>query len=141
MANNYIAKIENTGIRPSVQRVAVYTYLCQHPIHPTVDTVYTALSPVYPTLSRTTIYNTLKLFAEKGLVQTIQIEDDKLRFDANTEPHLHFKCTKCGNVFDVFDEKILKNINTQCSQVVPEGFSVEKIQTNIWGICNKCSEK
>ena len=137
----YITKISETGIRPSVQRVAIYAYLCEHPIHPTVDMVYLALAPVYPTLSRTTIYNTLKLFAEYGLVQTIQIEDDKLRYDANMTPHLHFKCVKCGKVYDIFNEKLLNEIDKECSNLLPSDFTVEKIQTNIWGVCSDCAEK
>ncbi len=62
MNNNYNSILENAGIRPSVQRVAIYTYIKENPIHPDVDTVYSALSPMYATLSKTTVYNTLKLF-------------------------------------------------------------------------------
>jgi len=65
MADNYHTRLNAVGIRPSVQRVAVYAYLCEHPVHPTVETVYSALSSDYPTLSKTTIYNTLRLFEEK----------------------------------------------------------------------------
>jgi Fe2+ or Zn2+ uptake regulation protein len=103
--------------------------------------VYSALSPVYPTLSRTTIYNTLKLFADSGLVQVIRIEDDRLRYDADTSPHLHFKCRKCGNVFDITDEETLRKINADCIALLPAGFSAERIQTNIWGLCSTCVQK
>ena len=64
---NYHTTLSEAGVRPSVQRVAVYSYLCEHPVHPTVETLYASLSPEYPTLSKTTIYNTLKLFEEKKL--------------------------------------------------------------------------
>ena len=101
---NYHTTLSEAGVRPSVQRVAVYSYLCEHPVHPTVETLYASLSPEYPTLSKTTIYNTLKLFEEKNLVHSLKIEDDKLRYDADIRPHIHFKCEKCGKVFDVFDD-------------------------------------
>jgi len=100
--------------------------------------VYTALAPQYPTLSRTTIYNTLKLFAESGLVQSIQIEDDKLRYDADITPHIHFKCIKCGRVFDVFDRAMLEKFNSACCSLLPQNFIAQKIQTNIWGTCSNC---
>ena len=74
---NYHTTLSEAGVRPSVQRVAVYSYLCEHPVHPTVETLYASLSPEYPTLSKTTIYNTLKLFEEKKLVHSLKIEDDK----------------------------------------------------------------
>lgn len=137
----YADKINAKGIRPSVQRVAIYKYVCEHKTHPTVDTVYSALYPKYPTLSRTTVYNTLHLFSEQNLVQTIKIEDDELRYDANMAPHLHFKCTKCGKIYDIFDTQTLPMFNIKCLELMPKGFSVQQIQTNIWGLCQDCSKK
>ena len=137
----YSEKINSKGIRPSVQRVAIYKYVCEHKIHPTVDTVYSALSPKYPTLSRTTVYNTLHLFSEQNLVQTIKIEDDELRYDADMTPHLHFKCTNCGKVFDIFDTEALPAFNTKCVSLMPQGFVVAHLQTNIWGLCPDCSSQ
>src|SRR5574344_3114056 len=119
MGNDYFAVLTKSGIRPSVQRVAVYGYLCEHPEHPTVDTVYAALSPDYPRLSKTTVYNTLKLLADNGLIQTIQIEEDKLRYDANTEPHLHFKCLECGKIIDVFSKRSIDKCNSDFGKMLP----------------------
>lgn len=141
MQNNYHEIISNAGIRPSVQRVAVYEYLDCHKNHPSVETVFAELSPKYPTLSRTTIYNTLKLFEEKKLVQSIQIEDDKLRYDCDTSDHIHFKCSKCGNVFDVFDGTKIPVQNVSINSLLPQGFKPEKVQTNIWGLCSDCSSR
>jgi Fur family transcriptional regulator, peroxide stress response regulator len=141
MPENYHTRLDAAGIRPSVQRVAVYSYLCEKRNHPTVETVYDALSPSYPTLSRTTIYNTLKLFEEKHLVQSIQIEDDKLRYDADMSQHLHFKCEKCGHIFDIFDDRELPLFTAQCNKLLPAGSKILKVQTNIWGICADCGKK
>ena len=54
------------NIKPSMQRIAIMEYLMEHRTHPSADEIYTALSPSMPTLSKTTVYNTLKLFAEQG---------------------------------------------------------------------------
>ncbi len=126
-------KLISKNIRPSVQRIAILNYLIENPIHPTVDTIYLALSPSIPTLSKTTVYNTLKQFAELNLVQTITIEDGELRYDADTSNHIHFKCNSCGKIFDIFSS-IEIPIN-----VIPEGFEIQKTQTNIWGLCKDCS--
>lgn len=141
MANKYHTTLENAGIRPSIQRVAIYSYLCEHPTHPDVETVYYDLNPIYPTLSKTTVYNTLKLFEDKKIVQSIKIEDDKLRFDATMTPHIHFKCNLCGQIFDIFDECKSSIFNFDTSEILPKGFSTNKMQTNLWGLCDKCSEK
>ena len=54
--------LKNHGIRPSMQRMAIMEYLMSSCKHPSVDVIYTNLLPKMPTLSRTTIYNTLELF-------------------------------------------------------------------------------
>ncbi len=134
MLKNYAEVLQNADIRPSVQRIAVYSYLCEHPVHPDVETVYAALYPSYPTLSKTTVYNTLKLFEDKKIIQSIKIDDDKLRFDAEMGNHYHFKCMKCGNIFDIFEDSEIP-----IKPELPAGFKLQKIQTNLWGVCKNCN--
>ena len=93
------------NLRPSQQRIAVMKYLLDHHTHPTAETIYAALSPNYPTLSRTTVYQTLDKLYATGLAQKIVIEDGEMRFDADTSDHGHFKCVTCGEVFDFFYPK------------------------------------
>ena len=57
--------LKENGIKPSYQRMKIYEFLLQNRIHPTVDTIYRALNKEIPTLSKTTVYNTLNLFIEK----------------------------------------------------------------------------
>ena len=134
MTNEQIAeKLIEKNIRPSVQRIAIYDFLVNNQIHPTVETIYNALSSSIPTLSRTTVYNTLRQFIECGLAQSVKIEDGELRYDAITSNHLHFKCTKCGKIYDIFQAIDIPD------GILPEGFRETKIQTNIWGICKDCS--
>lgn len=89
------------GIRPSVQRIAIMKYLLSHRTHPTVDEIYTALAPEIPTLSKTTVYNTLHLLYEHGAILLISIDPANTHFDGYTHPHAHFLCTKCTKVYDV----------------------------------------
>ena len=90
------------GIRPSLQRIAVLEYLMQHHTHPTADSIYNGLASDIPTLSRTTVYNTLHLLSENGVIQMLTIEGEQSRFDADTSSHAHFQCMKCGQVLDIF---------------------------------------
>ena len=140
MKKKYQEILKKAGIRPSIQRIAIYSFLCENPIHPDVETVYNDLYPVYPTLSKTTVYNTLKLFEENHIVQSIKIEDDKIRFDADVSNHFHFKCTSCGKIFDFFDEKKADKNYTNCVSILPKNFSLEKYQANMWGTCNNCTK-
>ncbi|MDO4505392.1 MAG: Fur family transcriptional regulator [Spirochaetales bacterium] len=125
-------KLASKKIRPSLQRIAVYDFLLKNPVHPTADNIYTALAPTIPTLSKTTVYNTLKQFAEAELVTTLTIEDGELRFDADTSSHIHFKCSECGKIFDIYEKMDLEE------EILPRGFRLLKSQTNLWGICKDC---
>ena len=78
------------NIKPSMQRIAIMEYLMEHPIHPSADDIYTALSPSMPTLSKTTVYNTLKLFSEQGAALMLTIDEKNTNFDADTSVHSHF---------------------------------------------------
>lgn len=139
MINNYAKILNEAGIRPSIQRLAVYQYLCEKMNHPDVETVYSELAPSYPTLSRTTVYNTLKLFEEKNIVQSLKIDDDKLRYDAEMRDHAHFKCEKCGLILDLHTNNENPDIKTKCQNILPRGFSLNKFQTTIWGTCIDCN--
>lgn len=122
------------GIRPSVQRLAVMNYLLENRVHPTVDNIFSSLNPIMPTLSRTTIYNTLKLLVENGAAIMLTIDEKNTRFDAEVKPHTHFMCNKCGVVKDLdLNPPILKgNYIDECEIISSELF--------LYGYCPECKE-
>ena len=87
--------LKDHGIRPSLQRVFVYHYLRGVKTHPTVDEIYSALLPEYPSLSRTTVYNTLELLLDNNLAISLDFGDGFLRYDADCSPHSQI-CDKCA---------------------------------------------
>ncbi len=134
-----LLKIENVGqylrdagIKPSIQRLKIFEILAKSYEHPTVENIYTQLSPEIPTLSKTTVYNTLKLFQKHGLVMVINIEDNETRYDADTSFHGHFKCNVCGKVSDF-------NIpNTQPLIESLKGSLITESHYYLKGICAEC---
>ena len=84
------------NIKLSYQRMRVLEYLALNNCHPTVDQIYTEIHKEIPTLSKTTVYNTLKVLMDAGLIRVITIEDNETRYDINLKPHGHFKCNPCG---------------------------------------------
>ena len=136
MKNNAIKLLTEKKLRPSVQRVEILAYLLDKKNHPTVDMIYSDLHPSFPTLSKTTVYNTLRLLESEKLIQTIGIEETELRYDADISNHLHFKCLHCKNVYDIF------SISPQpIDSLLPKGFLLTKTQINLWGICEKCNSQ
>jgi Fur family peroxide stress response transcriptional regulator len=90
--------LQDKGIRSSYQRLRILGYLHQEHGHPTVDEVYQSLSSEIPSLSKATVYNTLHTLVEAGLVRTIGIDGDEIRYDVVLSSHGHFKCDTCGEI-------------------------------------------
>ena len=121
-------------VKPSVQRLAVMEYLLQNLTHPTADEIYSALITRIPTLSKTTVYNTLKLFVEHGAVKMLTIDEKNAMFDADTSSHAHFLCTRCNKVFDL----PLNAAKLHKCVVIPDEYDVEEISLYVRGVCKAC---
>lgn len=132
-AYNYLLQHE---VKPSVQRLAIITYLHEHRTHPTVDDIYAGLIEQMPTLSKTTVYNTLNLFYQQGAVLALTIDEKNVRYDIDTSDHAHFKCLQCGQVFDV--PAIVNSITTMASE---HGFIITEKHLYLKGYCSTCSEQ
>ncbi|WP_271628923.1 Fur family transcriptional regulator [Caldicellulosiruptor sp. DIB 104C] len=128
-------KLLQKGIKPSLIRLKVYEYLADHKTHPTVDEIYSSLVLEIPTLSKTSVYNTLSLFVEKGLAQIITIEENIARFDADTSVHGHFQCKSCGKIYDfsVKPDSIQSSLSSE--------FIVDEIYVYYKGTCPYCKNK
>ncbi|MGM0509327.1 MAG: Fur family transcriptional regulator [Fusobacteriota bacterium] len=134
MSNNMEIKkyLTEHNIRPSFQRIKIFEYLEKNRNHPVVDTIYKDLVDIIPTISKTTIYNSLKEFEKKGIVNPITIEGNTVRYDIDTSMHGHFKCKKCGEIYDVNFELSEDSISKL------DGFEIEDKQLYLHGICPKC---
>lgn len=123
------------NIKPSMQRIAIMNYLMEHETHPSADEIYTELSPFMPTLSKTTVYNTLRLFAEQGAAQMLTIDERNIKFDADTSQHAHFLCKRCGRIYDL---KSVVTKQVECIQI--DGHEISEVHYYYKGICKKCLE-
>ncbi len=121
------------SIKPSVQRSAVMNFMLKNRIHPTIDEIYHALSPTMPTLSKTTVYNTLDLFVERGAVRALAIDEKNARYDVDISAHAHFMCRSCGAVRDIFD---LKPNMFQIPDTTD--FKIDAVEISYFGTCEKC---
>lgn len=128
-------ELKNKNIRLSHQRLKVLEYVANHRCHPTVEQIYNDLHKEIPTLSKTTVYNTLNTLIEAGLVKLITIEDNETRYDIITDNHGHFKCESCGAIYD-FEI----NIDSFDSEDL-NGFKINNKDVYFKGICSKCIEK
>ncbi len=125
-------ELKSKNIRLSHQRLKVLEYMTNHRTHPTVDQIFNDLQKEVPTLSKTTVYNTLSTLIEAGLVKLITIEDNETRYDIDTKNHGHFKCESCGKIFD-FDI----NINSLETEGLND-FKINNRDVYFKGTCPKC---
>jgi len=134
MIEDFAGTLVKNNIKPSFQRIKVMEYLAKKRSHPTVDDIYSELAKEIPTLSRTTIYNTLDLFKKANLVSCITIEDDKIRYDYIVANHGHFKCNRCKNIYDF-------SINIDNMEIHGlEQFKINEKNIYFKGVCPNCLE-
>lgn len=133
--NNVGEFLKTNGIKPSYQRIKIYEFLMNNKEHPTVESIYNALNGQIPTLSKTTVYNTLKIFIDKGIAMAITIDESEVRFDALTDLHGHFKCESCHQVYD-FKVNFEGTLGDEL-----DDFEVLEQQMFFYGICKNCREE
>ena len=129
-----IQRLYNCGLRPTPQRVAVLTHLLKpgHKGHLSAEDIYSALVSEYPTLSRTTVYQSLESLCKCGLITKLVIDEGEMQFEANMLSHGHFKCTQCGTIYD------FSYPNTFAFPQPADGFEVKESHLFHRGICLKC---
>jgi len=101
MQSDHSSVLETHGINPSAQRVAVAQYVLHTDEHPSADEVWTRVRKRFPHVSRATVYNTLNLFVEKGLLRQFVLTEGRVVFDPNMEDHHHFVDEDTGRIHDI----------------------------------------
>lgn len=89
------------GIQPSAHRVAVAQYVLTTEDHPSADRVWARVRARFPMISRATVYNTLNLFVEKGLLRELHLAPESVVFDPNMDRHHHVIDDETGRIHDV----------------------------------------
>jgi Fe2+ or Zn2+ uptake regulation protein len=99
--NDVISILRQCGIQPTPQRIAVVECILTSKTHPSADDVLTLARKNCPSVSRATIYNTLNLLVEKGLLGMQTIKEGAVVFDPNIEKHHHFVDNDTGEIYDI----------------------------------------
>lgn len=119
-------------ISPSYTRTRIYAFLEANTNHPTVDEIYKELKEELPTLSKTTVYNVLHLFIEKGLVKLVNMNSNEARYELYEHEHSHFTCDVCGTIYDI------PKVQTIYDPKEMEHFTVKDQEVNLTGVCPNC---
>jgi Fur family iron response transcriptional regulator len=101
MKRDTAAILRAHGIQPSAQRLAVASYVLDTGEHPSAEEVLRQAKTRLPMISRATVYNTLNLFAKKGLIRELVLAEGRSVFDCNLSQHHHFIDDETGTIHDV----------------------------------------
>ncbi|CAM3888086.1 Fur family transcriptional regulator [Alicyclobacillus pomorum] len=128
--------LKGAGLRVTPQRDAILRHILTNRGHMSADEIYRAMQHILPNLSVSTVYNTLKCLSDVGLIREIKFGDAASLFDANTSPHHHMVCNKCGKLIDFYLPST-PNVTHIAEQ---EKFHIEEMHIAVRGICNDCAK-
>jgi len=127
--------LREKGFRVTPQRILVYEGLWKAGSHPSVSDIHEYVSKSDPSISLATIYKTLQLFSDIGLVREIGFRDDATRYDPDVDFHINLVCNRCGKIEDYdcvsFDE-LAPNLKNRV------GFKVQSHHFEVRGLCAQC---
>ncbi len=127
--------VRKAGVKLTHQRLEIFREVAASVDHPSADSLYEALRPRLPVLSLDTVYRTLWLLHDLGLVSTLGPRRESVRFDANPLPHHHYICTRCGLARD-FESSELNMLHIP--DLVTEFGSINATHVEVHGVCKGC---
>ncbi len=99
--NNIEERLRATGVKPTSQRLEIGALLLAQPQHMSADQILGQLQKNGSRVSKATVYNTLKLFTENGLVREVSVDSTRQFYDSTTGHHHHFYNVDSGQLTDI----------------------------------------
>lgn len=131
--------LQQAGMRLTQQRLAICSLLAETEEHPTAQMIYEQLRPEFPTLSLATVYNTLDVLIDLGLVNSLgSAGDEAIHYDADTTPHVNLACTSCHRVIDLPSQHVHALEDEVASQ---SGYKIVGSRVLYYGLCPECQAR
>ncbi len=130
--------LRSRGFKVTPQRLAIYDALCKSKAHPSAEMLFAELLPHYPGLSLATVYKTVDILRELGLIQVLNAGEDSFRYDAMMEEHSHIRCLKCNRVDDLVGintDDFMRDVSQRTD------YRISGQQFYFFGICPKCKDE
>ncbi len=121
------------------KRNAIYECLRGTTLHPSAEMVHEMLRAEHPDISLATVYRNLTYFKNRGMIISVATVDGTERFDANTDPHVHFICENCNAVIDLHEIRVPDALNLEVEENA--GCRVDSCCLTFIGKCRECKSK
>ena len=133
-ADEIVQTLKAKGLRVTPQRFAVYANLLSRSDHPTADDILSDLNQNAPTSSQATVYSSLQALRDVDLIREVLLEEGVCRYDANVDPHHHFRCRSCGTIKDIPWQQIA---GVDLTSLNPD-WQVDGYEVTVNGVCDRC---
>jgi Fe2+ or Zn2+ uptake regulation protein len=130
-------RLRDRGQRVTTQRLLIHRFLRDHKGHLTAEQVLAGVADGLPGTALPTVYATLELFEDLGLVRRVQTGGGTMVFDPRTDPHHHFTCRRCGAVDDLEAPVELAGVMRRARRA---GYAAEHAEVVVSGLCASCRE-
>ncbi len=130
-----VERLRQAGLKATGPRVMLLSALEQDRRHPTAEQLYESLRTQHPSLSLSTVYQTLDTFIRNGLCRRVSDAGDRLRVDGTPQDHDHAICRTCGTIFDVDREMFPRPMPPSH---LPNGLAVTGLRVEYDVICAAC---
>jgi Fur family peroxide stress response transcriptional regulator len=133
-----IETLRKNGYKATTQRIAICRFALHSRDHPTAQRIYNEVRKMHPTVSLATVYKTLQILTEHGLIQELDLPQSQARFDSYVEPHINLVCMQCGNIQDFNDktaQEMVERVTTKAQ------FTRTGQRLDIYGMCKTCQDR
>lgn len=133
-----IQALRGKGYKATPQRIAICRFALSSREHPSAQRIYKEVKEIHPTVSLATVYKTLQILAELGLIQELDFPKSQARFDSYVEPHINLVCLRCGNIRDM-DDSAAREMVARIAAAA--GFTWTGQRLDVYGICKTCRRR
>lgn len=134
----FFSVFEEKGVKVTNQRIEIFSEVARAEDHPDAETVHHRVKKRLPAVSLDTVYRSLWLFEELGLIKRLGMSQDRTRFDAHLGQHHHFVCLRCGLTRDVeFDTSADLNL----PDIAGEMGVIGEVYVEVRGVCRQCIDR
>lgn len=133
--DDFMVACRRHGIKATRQRREILRELASTGEHPDAETIFRRVRRRLPSVSLDTVYRTLRMFEDKGVIACVPSMKDRARFDANMDRHHHFVCAVCGRIDDFYSTALDGFIPPPA---VADLGTVETVHVELRGRCRKC---
>jgi Fur family peroxide stress response transcriptional regulator len=126
--------LRSRGYKATPQRIAIAQTVLRSKNHPSAETIHEEVLRVHPTVSLSTVYNTLHILSDMNFLNELTF-NGTTRYDPNVGLHINMICLHCGKIMDVDDSSLEESIN---KIVEKKGFKITGQRVDIYGVCKPC---